>query len=222
MPPRPICSERLVQVLRRLANTDRCMHFTNEDEDIRFYLYAKEQASGRFEASIYLGEQPTILHIRELELDVQKDDDGYYDDNVLLYGKYTIRRDDSRQLTKLRDVIHECMRLRICACKKAFVYDEEDLCCFCLLTATADDLRKQFCSICLEHSCQLAMKKTSCCGNFLHRKCYEKLPDGKCPYCRHQLFTVPDSDDDDDDDDEDEDDTVSDASSEAVVGSNRP
>ena len=187
---RVVSLDRLYRVVERIASTKKPMCLRNEDDDLRFFLYAVGYTD-KIHTSLYIGESKTVVEIREAEQDKGDDDDEYDDDDVLLMGEFSIRRGvhgaANRQLVKLRQLLEECTELRVCCCKRSFIYDREDMCCVCHLTATDDDLKNEFCSICQDSGCRKVMRATECCNNYLHQKCFARLPDGRCPYCRHQL-----------------------------------
>ncbi|ABT15044.1 hypothetical protein NY2A_B645L [Paramecium bursaria Chlorella virus NY2A] len=90
----------------------------------------------------------------------------------------------------LRTMINGVYNYTICNCTKYFIKDDKEMCIFCEMTATSEDLEYVECPICMEKCYNMHGKIMKCCGTKLHIKCDNKwyvTGNKKCVMCRAVL-----------------------------------
>jgi len=100
------------------------------------------------------------------------------------------REVDEESVETLRKLINDVFSHTICNCNKYFIKDGKDMCIFCEMTATTEDLEFTDCPICMDKCYNMHGKIMKCCGVKLHTKCDSKwysTGNKKCVMCRAEL-----------------------------------
>lgn len=124
---------------------------------------------------------------------VQLDPDGYEDEeDTFVLGNFAFDADDVEGATDAAARINDIFAMTICRCQRYFIKDRScqgnDLCPFCTMTSTKDDIARQFCCVCQEISAKMHMIKQPCCSQHIHTACLNKwhgtVGEIQCPMCR--------------------------------------
>jgi hypothetical protein len=81
--------------------------------------------------------------------------------------------------------------MRICPCNRHLIKDKCDMCFFCHMTASSDELHKVMCTICHQETPRVTVHRQSCCQQFMHPLCLARWQcsdasgtNPTCPMCR--------------------------------------
>lgn len=97
-----------------------------------------------------------------------------------------IKDDD---LEELKTRINDIVRWSVCrGCKRRFLDSpDHDMCTFCVMTSTPEDLEKEMCVICQEQTSAKLFKQLPCCKQRMHVHCLASMKKRQCPLCRAAL-----------------------------------
>lgn len=205
-PPQPPLSEpetpgiirdpdMLLSVLRRLnASNDGAICMFNTDRSFQIMLRCVDMGDDdedtiAFEVALVKGEEMDDARWDEI---LQLEHDGYLDDDdmVFVMDEWTLssRDPDRETLEEAVQRINSVQRMTVCPCNRYLIKDGGDMCPFCQLTCTPDDLVRAFCCVCLTETPQKHMPCQPCCSQRIHTRClaqwYARSQTMQCPLCR--------------------------------------
>jgi len=120
-------------------------------------------------------------------------DGGEFIIETLELDKRDVNMED---IETLRKIINGVYNYTVCNCNKYFIKDDKEMCIFCEMTATSEDLEYTDCLICMEKCYNMHGKVMKCCGTKLHTKCDNKwyvTGNKKCVMCRAELDHRPEA-----------------------------
>lgn len=162
----------LKSLLKRLADGDRKMTFSSAAGDIVYFLYLYEYSANQFSV---------VVKYEKVYARSQRD--ALLDFGVC-FALRVPRSLDNFDASRLIRAIDECYNRKVCpACQYHVIRDKHEICTECHLTASDDDLRVHFCSICQQETCGMLATRMACCDQYLHTTCLRKWH-GACPLCR--------------------------------------
>ena len=185
-----------VRALRRVNASESSIAYDNEDGTLRFVIAHNDDGSaGKFMAfDVCIANTDSdgpagerLAAIMALDHDVQTDEfSDCYD-----LETFELPKDgpiDDEELQEMIDLVNKTYAYKICPCDKYLIKDKADLCFFCEATGDEAGLRKEQCPICLDDGYMMHLKKTSCCGQLVHRRCTKQWSNAgktdKCALCR--------------------------------------
>ncbi len=193
--------DSFLRALRRVDDCESSIAYDNEDGTIRFLIvHNAEGSAGKymtFDVSVAVDEDKDggrMAKIMDLDHDIwQEDEDsGLFEIESFEFLKQDPDREDVRTMM---DLVNKTYWYKVCPCQKYLIKDRSDLCFFCELTATPEDLTKDTCPICLEDAYMMHLKKTPCCSQLVHRGCIKewsvKGKTDKCALCRGSSGEAP-------------------------------
>jgi hypothetical protein len=142
-----------------------------------------------FDVSVVIDDEPpSVEKAFRNEIDIMDDESG-----CIIIEEYAFAVDDTESLHNVVTFLNALNLWMICPCGDYLIKDTpEVMCYYCEMTKCLDEKEDVFCPICHESGHPRWMTTTTCCGQFMHKKCKEtcissaelRLQDVQCPMCR--------------------------------------
>lgn len=199
-PSAPLVRDKgaMLGVLQRLHVMNDAVVFWNLDKTIKLMLRNDpvDHETMGWDLSIMCGDgdetQPVDAAL-DLEHDGYMDEPGLF---VLDSGTLPFESGaNDEAVAKVVSLVNRAYETVICPCGAYLIKDGADMCAFCQMTATPEDLRKEYCCICMDDGVAKHMATQPCCGQRLHRACLATWAAARrgddsggapasCPLCR--------------------------------------
>lgn len=189
--------DRFWTALKRVHATNSAVTYFSKDESFKLMIRNDpEGGAGKYMVVdlviVAPEDEDRVLDVLELE------NDGWWDDEdpaAFVVESWEFEKDapDEDELTEMMEYVNATYKYTFCPCGKYFIKDDRDVCVFCDMTASDDDLRKESCPICLSDGYMMHMKKTACCGQIVHRECCKAWTNKSktCALCRAKVTPDP-------------------------------
>ena len=189
--------ERFWSSIKRLFNhRDDGVMFWNHDKTFKMMIRIDPDGStGKYVTFelVILDHDPRIGKVLEkMVCNFSGNDDT--DEYVVDQWEFDKNDLDQEELDDMIQYINTMYEYVFCHCGEHFIKDsiinKKDMCVFCEMTATDDDMQRFECPVCLEIGYEMHSKTVKCCDNKLHAVCYDrwaKEGNGKCMFCREDL-----------------------------------
>lgn len=178
--------------VQRIHETNSGITYHNEDSTFKLMIRNDpDGGAGKFMVLDLIivapEEEERVIEALEME------NDGWWDEDdptafVVESWEFLKKDPDEDEIKEMMDYVNATYKYKICPCAKYFIKDGKDMCVFCELTASQDDLKKESCPICLSDGYTMHMKKTKCCSQTVHKDCAKtwslKGNTDKCALCR--------------------------------------
>lgn len=194
---RPFLSDRqnMLDALRRIHEHNEAIYFQNRDETLDFFLRTDPcvDEAMKFElcpAFVSDGVTPTLRRIVDRSTVFNESDD-------LVYRDFAIESDaspHSLDVSKAMDILNAHYEIRICPCNRQLIKDGHDMCFYCHMTASSDELHKVMCTICHQETPRVTLRQQQCCKQLMHPLCLGRWHHSEascaepsrrtCPMCR--------------------------------------
>lgn len=198
LPPSELIRDRrnFLDALRRVHNINEGIYFSNSEDSLDILLRSDptiEDAMGFDLCVAYVGRDDSARHA--IERCATMNEDGEY-----IYMSFMIDRNstpDSLDVIHAVTEINMHYRMRMCPCNRHIVKDGLNICMFCHMTASTDDLKPLMCTVCLEETPRVTLKRQACCKQYMHPLCLVRWEqseasgaDPPCPMCRASMKTM--------------------------------
>jgi len=187
-------AKQLWTALTRIHETNDAIMFKNHTDEFTIMIRNDPNSIGYFmkiEVLIILDDDDVVINnILKNYPDAIGFDPERPGEFVLDTMEFDKRKEDLDAVESLRTFINEVFNHMTCNCRKYFIKDGKDMCIFCEMTATDEDLEVTKCPICLDTCYNMHSKTMKCCGNKLHVKCddtWYSTGNKKCVICRAEL-----------------------------------
>jgi hypothetical protein len=194
----------LVRVLQRLQKTHGAFKLYNVDSTFQLMLRylpidddeAEDPCELTFDICLVRPDTMHALDDAEWTALLALEHEGYVDEAddtpvMFVMDQFSLIAGDPdpSALMEAIDRIHELYSMTICPCRSYFIKDGGEMCTFCQLTCSAEDMAPVTCCVCLATSAQKLMVRQACCGQQLHAGCLKMWHASagcrSCPLCRH-------------------------------------
>ncbi len=182
----------LFAVLQRLKIADDAICMFNADRSFQIMLRYVDDDEDTLFFDVCLVK---IDEMEDAQWDTiaQLEHGGFLDQDHLVMGEWHIsmKKPNHEVLQEAIACINRLYATTICPCNEYLIKDGGDMCPYCQLTSTPQDLRPAFCCVCQSETPQKHTILQPCCSQRIHTRCLAKWHarshTEQCPMCREPV-----------------------------------